>query len=125
MNDVSEKELRKTYLAKLNTVVDLACNLLGGGWTYHAAAVSQDHDELAALGKITTLKQAAKVEQIGWRVGDLGNYGGLEDIGNALVRVSEFYRSGYPVESREMEDADEFIKELQDLVAARNRHRGP
>jgi hypothetical protein len=121
---VIEKELRRQYLEKLNRVVELAIEFLGSGqWSYGSSLISEWHDQLTALGRIRNLKQVAVVLRLGWDIGDaLGNYGHLEDVGNALVHVAEHYRSRFPTEVAEFRAADERIEELEGLIKKRESH---
>lgn len=117
---MDEKEARKAYLAKLNRVVDLAREILGGEWNYRARLFAEWHRKLAALGKITNLQQVKKIVGIGWEVGEtLGNYGGLEYVGDALVQSAEHYYSRYSTQEDDMRRVDDWIAELEKLVRQR------
>lgn len=115
-----EKEMRRQYLEKLNRVVELSIEILGGRWAYRASLIQEWYGRLTELGKIRNLKQVAVIQELGWEVGDaLGNFGGLEDVGNALVHVAEHYRSRFPTGDREFAEADERIQELTGLAERR------
>lgn len=120
--DRKKKAFRKEYLGKLNTVVNLACIILGGltQGAQSGAPVGWAREELVALERITNLKQVAKVEMVGWEVGDHGNYGGLETVGYALVRVAEVYQGRSGVSVEEMREVDEHIDELRALVGSKS-----
>lgn len=119
---MNEKTARKAYLVKLNRVVDLAREILGGRWMYHESLIKEWHQGLTELGKITNLKQVKQVEELGWEIGDaLGNYGNLEDVGNALVHLAEHYYSRFPIDDLDLRRADENIEELERIVAERKR----
>jgi hypothetical protein len=112
--DAEERAKRKQFLAKLNQAVELAVPLMD---TFSQGY--REYDELAALGKITTLRQVAKVEKIGWSVGDLG--GPQEAIGDALVQIAEIYWSRYPITAADEELAQERIEELERMTKIRSR----
>lgn len=109
------KEVRRQYLAKLNQVVELAIEIAGWEWRYCTATMSKAHEDLTALGRITSLEKAAGVERIGWYISDRGTPI-MESVGNALVHVAKHYRSGHPTGEREFEAADERIKHLEELA---------
>jgi hypothetical protein len=116
---MDELELRTMYLTKLNKVIELSIVILSGNWVYSNITVNMAREELIALGQVTSLQKCAEVERIGWYVGNLGTYGGLEMVGNALIHVAEHYRSSRPTGWRDFAQADEHITALEHLTVGR------
>jgi hypothetical protein len=117
VSDSDERAIRREFLAKLNVVVELSRLILTGReWTYYDKAwIEEDRDALLAVGpRITSLRQVAKVEKIGWSIGAMG--GAMETIGNALVHVAEAYWLRFPILPDDMRRADEDIDELRRLA---------
>jgi hypothetical protein len=116
---MTEQELRRQYLAKLNRVVELSIEILKGNWASQAATVNQAREELIALGEITSLTDAAVVARVGWYVGDQGNRSVLEAVSNALIHLAEHYHAGAPIVERDLLVADWRIDKLEKLLRSR------
>lgn len=123
-----ERAARKVYLALLNDAVVLSREILRGsqrpGWL--GPAMRDGHAKLEAQGKITSLKQVAQVEAVGWALADApGPVPGdhqdafLREVGVALASVSEWYASREPIDEGALARAREHIASLERLLQRR------
>lgn len=127
---LEQRASRRQYLSRFNEAITYAMEVIYE--QSYRPGVAVHADDLLAVGTVTSLKQVARVEAIGWRVAGEGVgpatslqqvtvHDPLTRVGNSLVTMAELYRSRVPITNEDLDTAAEFVNGLRDLLVKGNR----